>query len=438
MEPVDALQQAITANDAAGVARVLEEHPGLKAQIDKAFPGGSFGQTALLAAVQLANREMVDALLRAGANINQKSHWWAGGFHVLDDAWRTPWMAPYLMGRGAVPEIHHAVRLGMIEDVRRMLSEDPGVVHARGGDGQTPLHFAQTVEMAEFLLERGADINARDVDHESTAAQWMVRDRPEVARALMKRGCATDILMASALGDLEVVTRILDADPGAIRTAVTSAWFPMQDSRAGGSIYIWTLGANKTAPVIAREFGHEEVFRALMDRAPDGMRLALACELGDEDLVERLIAAQPDLPARLTAALTPDDRRKLADAAQDENVDALRLMLKAGWPVDARGQHKATALHWAGFHGNAEMARQLVEHGAPVNVKGDDYNGTPLDWALHGSRHGWRAKTGDYAGTVEAMLAAGAEPPSVVDGARGSQAVIDVLRRHARARTSEE
>jgi ankyrin repeat protein len=433
-EPVDALQEAIKANDAAGVARALEEYPGLKARIDEALPGGSFGQTALLAAVQHANREMVDVLLRAGANINQKSHWWAGGFHVLDDAWRTPWMASYLLGRGAVPEIHHAVRLGMLEDVRRMLSEDPGLVHARGGDGQLPLHFAQSAEMADFLLQRGADINARDIDHESTAAQWMVQDRPEVARALTKRGCASDILIASALGDLEVVTRILDADPGAIRTAVTSAWFPMQDSRAGGSIYIWALGANKTAPVIARELGHEEVFRALMDRTSDGMRLAVACQLGDEDLVERLLAGQPDL----AATLTPEDRRKLADAAQDENIKAVRLMAEAGWPVDARGQHNATALHWAGFHGNAEMARVLLEHGAPVNVKGDDYDGTPLDWALHGSRHGWRAKTGDYAGTVEAMLAAGAEPPPVIDGTRGTQAVIDVLRRHARGRAREE
>jgi ankyrin repeat protein len=404
MEPVDALTQAIKGNDAAALALVLEEHPGLKARLDEPLPGGAFGQTALLAAVQQVNREMVDVLLRAGANINQKSHWWAGGFHVLDDACRAPGMAAFLIDRGAVPEIHHAVRLEMLEDARRVLSGNPGLVHARGGDGQLPLHFAQTVKMADFLLDSGADVNARDVDHESTAAQWMVRDRPDVARWLMKRGAATDILMASALGDVEVVTRILDADPGAIRTAVNNTCFPMQDRRAGGSIYIWTLGANKTAPVLAREFGHADVFRVLMDRAPEGMRLALACELGDEDLVKRLLAARP----HLAASLTPDERRQLADAAQDENVTAVRLMLEAGWPADARGQHNATALHWAGFHGNVELTRLLLKHHAPVNVKGDDYDGTPLGWALHGSEHGWHCKTGDYAATIEVLLAAGA------------------------------
>jgi ankyrin repeat protein len=426
MEPAEAMKQAIDANDAAGVARVIEEHPELKARLDEPLPGGSFGQTALLAAVHHGNREMVDVLLRAGANINQKSHWWAGGFHVLDEAGSPPWMPSFLIGRGAVLEIHQAVRLGMLEEVRRMLAEDPALVDARGGDGQLPLHFAQTTEMADFLINRGADINARDVDHESTAAQWMVRDRSEVARALMKRGCVTDILMASALGDLEAIDHILEADPAAIITAVNPGCFPMWDARAGGSIYIWTLGANKTAPALAREFGHEDVFRALIDRAPAGMRLAVACEVGDEDLVRQLRATQPDLAAALTAG----ERRKLADAAQDENIPAVRLMLDAGWPPDARGQHNATPLHWAAFHGNRELTRVLLEHGAPVNVKGDEYNGTPLGWALHGSVHGWRAKTGDYAGTVAALLARGADAPPVTDGMQGAPAVIDVLRQH--------
>ena len=395
----DALAAAISANDAAAVARVLEEHPELKSRIDDPVPCGAFGQTALLAAAQRQNRDMVDVLLRAGANINQKSHWWAGGFHVLDSAAETPWMVSFLIGRGAVPEIHHAVRLEMVEEVRRMLSENPALVHARGGDGQLPLHFAQTVEMAEFLLDRGADINARDIDHESTAAQWMVRDRTEVARALVRRGAAPDILLASALGELELVTRLLDADPRIIRTAVNETWFRKQDPRAGGTVYIWTLGSNKTAPVIAREFGHEHVFGALMDRAPEGMRLATACEVGDEDLCRQILAAHPGV----AATLAPDEWRKIADAAQENNIKAVRLMLEAGWPVDARGQHNATPLHWAGFNGNPEMARLLLAHHAPVDVKDGDFDGTPLDWARHGTEHGSKRETADYPRTIEVL-----------------------------------
>ena len=42
-------------------------------------------------------------------------------------------------------------------------------------------------------------IDARDIDHESTPAQYAVRERPDVARYLASRGCWTDILMAAAL-----------------------------------------------------------------------------------------------------------------------------------------------------------------------------------------------------------------------------------------------
>ena len=83
------------------------------------------------------------------------------------------------------------------------------------------------------------------------------------------------------------------------------------------------------------------------------------------------------------------DRSRLVTAAQDNNAAAVRLMLSAGWPLDARGQHGATALHWAAFHGNASMAREILRHNPSLEVKDRDFNGTPLGWAIHGSLHGW-------------------------------------------------
>ena len=70
-------------------------------------------------------------------------------------------------------------------------------MHARGGDGQTPLHFASTVEVAEFLLENGAEIDARDVDHESTPAQYMLRVEqkrhyPQTGRMWRATWCRAD------------------------------------------------------------------------------------------------------------------------------------------------------------------------------------------------------------------------------------------------------
>ena len=162
---------------------------------------------------------MIDLMLEYGADINQRSNWWAGSFGVLDDC--TPAFAPFLLERGAFVDAHAASRLGMIDRLRELVRASPALVHARGGDGQTPLHFASTVEIAQFLLESGADIDAVDIDHESTPVQWMVRDRQEVAKFLVSRNARTDILLATALGDVERVRHHLADNPHAVRVRVS-------------------------------------------------------------------------------------------------------------------------------------------------------------------------------------------------------------------------
>jgi hypothetical protein len=46
---------------------------------------------------------------------------------------------------------------------------------------------------------------------------------------------------------------------------------------------------------------------------------------------------------------------------------------------------------------------------------------------MYGSENGWYAQTGDYAGTVEALIKAGARLPEKIGG---TEAVREVLRRH--------
>jgi ankyrin repeat protein len=421
---VAALVGAVKANDPALARRTLEHHPELKSRLNDPLPGFAFGATPLLAALPSANREMIQLLLDAGADINQRSHWWAGSFGVLDD---DHGLAPFLIERGARVDVHAAARLGMMDRLAELIAADPGLVHARGGDGQTPLHFAPTVDVAAFLLDNGAEIDARDVDHESTPAQYMVRSRQDVARYLISRGCRTDLLLAAALGHVNLVRRHLDENPDCIRMSVAEQWFPKQNPQSGGCIYIWTLGGHKTAHVVAREFGHEEVLRLLMERSPEELKLGLACELGDETQFRNLLAKRPDL----SRTLTDDDKRKLVNAAESRNNNAVRLMLAAGWPLDARGLVGGTALHWASWHGNLEMVREILRYHPPVNVRGDDYDMPPLGWALHGSENSWHRETGDYAGVVEALLQAGAKAPPLADEVEVSDAVREVLKRYA-------
>lgn len=397
-DPAALAREAFRKDDAPAMGRLLERFPELTTKIND--PVGDFDSPLIM---RVRSREMLDVLLAAGADINARSRWWAGGFGLLDLA--APELAAYAIERGAQVTAHAAARLGMIEKLQELIAADPELVHAPGGDGQIPLHFAATPEIAGFLLDHGAKIDARDVDHASTPAQYMVRSRPEVARYLITRGCHTDILMAAALGDAGLVKKHLDADPESIRMRVSDEYFPMVGGKNGGTIYQWELGWYVSACQVANTFGHEAVFDLLMKRCPDDEKLLNACWLHAPETVDELIRKNPGLAADLPQA----SRRHLAHAARNDDPEAVRLMLRAGWHVDGVSQHRATALHWAAWHGNAEVVRLILERRPDLQNTDNDFKGTPLGWATHGEKNGWHRERGDYPATIQALRDAGAK-----------------------------
>src|SRR5262249_258540 len=160
------------------------------------------------------------------------------------------------------------------------------------------------------------------------------------------------ILLAAALGNATLVGKHLDADPACIHMRVSNEYFPMINPKSGGTIYQWTLGWYVSAHDVAKQFGHQDVFKLLMDRSPADVKLIAGCWGGDEAAVKSLVAGNP----RLVGSLSTAYQRQIAHAARNNNLAAVRVMLAAGLPVDAIGQHEGTPLHWAAFHGNVEMA----------------------------------------------------------------------------------
>jgi ankyrin repeat protein len=434
-DPVEALTTAIKSNDASLVRDVLARHSSLKARINEPLPNYGFDAPAIIAAVHKENREIIDALLDAGANINERTRWWAGSFGVLDSA--SPKLADYLISRGATVDIHAAARLGKIDRVRELLTHSPELVHARGGDGQLSLHFAATVEIAALLLDYGAGIDARDIDHESTAAQymacsrqymeWQEPDRHEVARFLISRGAQTDILMASAVGDLALVERILNDDPETVRTTVSERYFPKRDPKSGGCIYFFGFGPTKSPHVIAHQFGHTAVFELLMQRSAPWLRLVQAAEVADEPFVQQILEQHPSLFTRLT----PNAARRIIGAALRNNTRAVELLLVSGWPSNATLDNNQTALHYAAWHGNLAMVRALLAHDAPINIFENEHGGSPLAWALHGSLNSWERANGDYPGVTRALLAAGAAVPKPERPLEATAEVLAIIEQHS-------
>jgi hypothetical protein len=173
LPPVERFKKAVHDRDAKALRRVLERHAEARAAINETIFG--FDSPALVAASNDVG--MVDVLLEFGADPNRRSDWWAGGFHALHGARGAA--AERLLAGGAIPDACAAARLDRPDLLATMLASDPTRVHERGGDGKMPLHFATSRRVADLLLDAGADIDSRDIDHRSTAAEWMVGDDPD-------------------------------------------------------------------------------------------------------------------------------------------------------------------------------------------------------------------------------------------------------------------
>lgn len=61
--------------------------------------------------------------------------------------------------------VHDAVMYGKLEVLKAFIDEDPNSTHLPTTSGLTPLHIAikvRNLEIAQYLLDMGADINAQD------------------------------------------------------------------------------------------------------------------------------------------------------------------------------------------------------------------------------------------------------------------------------------
>ncbi|HET9983764.1 MAG TPA: ankyrin repeat domain-containing protein [Longimicrobiales bacterium] len=398
------LRRAVGSGDASALRALLERSAGARALIDE--PLFAFDAPAL---VHVAGRgDLVDVLLEYGADPNRRSDWWAGGFHALHFA--SGDVAERLLAAGAVPDACAAARLDRLELLRELLDADPARVHERGGDGQTPLHFARSRAVVDLLLERGADPDARDVDHRSTPAQWMLErgrgaGRYDLAAYLVERGATADIFLAAALGLTGRLRELLEADPSLVERRTSQGEYGEQPP-SSFHIYTWTIGENLSPFQVAAQFEQAEAMTLLGDASSPRDRFLAACATSDAAEAKRLLAERPGL----LGELGPDELRLLPDAAWAGNVRAVALMLELGFDAAATaGPNGGTALHCAAWKGDVACVEAALRHPearALLEIRDGIHGGTPLDWCRHGVVH-CRNSEGDYPAVERLLLEAG-------------------------------
>jgi ankyrin repeat protein len=352
-----AVVRAVLHGDIDGLRVLLDSDATLVNLGDRA------GGTPLHRAVIGRSGEVVTLLLDRGADVHARGFerdvepidlaiWGErteqGNVHSVD-------VARLLVSRGATYDLTIAAALGDLDDVRRMLDKSPSLIGEARPSGRRPLSTAiefRHDDIARLLLERGAH------------PQWDEPDAPH----------GTALHVAARMGNLAMVKLLLErgADPNepidSTSSPLTFAATPEVRetiARYGGSgDWVWDSDDDQ---VIRRIAVDPEV------RRNTAWVFTSACTLGRRALLPRLFEAGLQVPEIVTVC----QGYLLAHA------DMLRMLLAHGMSPDVMNWQRQTLLHLAcEYHGHdTERAAILLDAGANITARDDDYRSTPLAWA---------------------------------------------------------
>ncbi len=260
------------------------------------------------------------------------------------------------------------------------------------------------VEMTRLLLEAGADPN----DGESL---YHATEQPDLSclKLLIQHG--------AQVNGVNGLKHMLDWEsPEGVRLLLDAGGNPNETNPQGDTALHWAVRRNRSPAIVELLLDHGADIDAV--RRDGRTAYALAIVSGQTAVAEVLAARGAD--TRLSAidafvagqggevpkasALSKQNARLLTHLAESGNLAGVEALLKAGVPVDARGDGGNTALHYACWRGNAALIKLLLAHGAPLDLADNMYKATPGGYLHHGATN---CGEGDYAESARLLIAAG-------------------------------
>src|SRR5215471_18631606 len=121
--------------------------------------------------------------------------------------------------------LHTAAQAGRVEAVRLLLAHGADPNAREAGDNTYPLHWAaarKSVDIVRALLDAGGDVHGSSDVHGLDTIGWACvyrepgDDPLPVAKLLVERGARHHIFSAIALGDLDLLRKLVEQDPKAL------------------------------------------------------------------------------------------------------------------------------------------------------------------------------------------------------------------------------
>jgi ankyrin repeat protein len=298
--------------------------------------------------------------------------------------------------------LHRAAWKNRLDCVRVLLDHGASVAIRDFGDNAYPLHFAAAeadFAIVRMLVEAGSDVVGEGDDHHLEVLGWATclrGVREDVAGYLLRAGARLNIWSAIALGRADDVRAFVRSVPSILSARMsrnehgrTPLHHAAAMNRPAMVRLLLELGANvharddvgRTALTVAAAEKADPEILGLLQEAGATLDLLAAITLGRYDLAERILAEDPE-------RIGPDGRDTVALhllVAQRES-EGVRWLIDRGVAVNAKRvlwDCNSTALHvTTELPGGAiELTRMLLDAGADPSIRDDKYEGTALDWA---------------------------------------------------------
>jgi ankyrin repeat protein len=352
------IHKAAAGGDLAGVRAMLDHDASL------VHRGSRDGMAPLHCAVLARSEPMVTLLLDRGANIHARVS--RRDLEAIDLAvWGErrhpphPGIARLLLSRGATHDLAIAAARGDLTTVRQILDADPSRINEARPWGRRPLSTAVEFgheDIVRLLLERGAD------------PRWSEPGAPH----------GTALHSASRGGHLTMVNLLLDhgADPN-------------EDVDSTDSPLVFAA-TEEIRAVIASHGGGRGLFDTEWIEHDETMLRHVAANPSEHayriGAAITMTADRPELLARLLGAGIRMPAVHTACQGYLVNAVALRTLLAHGMSPDQMNWQHQTLLHWACTQETSECAAILLDAGASIAARDDEYRSTPLAWAARANR----------------------------------------------------